>query len=39
MPEGVVPNDTPDRELFTLLSDFYLGNNTTPATAASPLMV
>jgi light-independent protochlorophyllide reductase subunit L len=23
-PEGVVPHDTPDRELFTLLSDFYL---------------
>ncbi|GEM_PF-2747755 len=23
-PEGVVPNDTPDRELFSLLSDFYL---------------
>jgi light-independent protochlorophyllide reductase subunit L len=23
-PEGVVPNDTPDRDLFALLSDFYL---------------
>jgi len=23
-PEGVVPNDSPDRELFSLLSDFYL---------------
>jgi light-independent protochlorophyllide reductase subunit L len=23
-PEGVVPNDAPDRELFSLLSDFYL---------------
>jgi light-independent protochlorophyllide reductase subunit L len=23
-PEGVVPQDTPDRELFSLLSDFYL---------------
>jgi light-independent protochlorophyllide reductase subunit L len=23
-PEGVVPNDAQDRELFTLLSDFYL---------------
>ena len=23
-PEGVVPNDVPDRELFSLLSDFYL---------------
>jgi light-independent protochlorophyllide reductase subunit L len=26
-PEGVVPNDSPDRELFTLLSDFYLNPN------------
>ena len=24
LPEGVVPNDTPDRDLFALLSDFYL---------------
>ena len=23
-PEGVVPNELPDRELFSLLSDFYL---------------
>jgi len=23
-PEGVVPNDVQDRELFSLLSDFYL---------------
>jgi len=23
-PEGVVPNEVPDRELFSLLSDFYL---------------
>jgi Nitrogenase subunit NifH (ATPase) len=23
-PEGVVPNDAPDRDLFSLLSDFYL---------------
>jgi light-independent protochlorophyllide reductase subunit L len=23
-PEGVVPSESPDRELFTLLSDFYL---------------
>ena len=29
-PEGVVPNDAPDRELFSLLSDFYL-NPVTPA--------
>jgi light-independent protochlorophyllide reductase subunit L len=28
-PEGVVPNDTPDRDLFSLLSDFYL--NPAPA--------
>jgi light-independent protochlorophyllide reductase subunit L len=24
LPEGVVPNDAPDRDLFSLLSDFYL---------------
>jgi light-independent protochlorophyllide reductase subunit L len=24
MPEGVVPQDAQDRELFSLLSDFYL---------------
>jgi light-independent protochlorophyllide reductase subunit L len=30
-PEGVVPNDAPDRELFSLLSDFYL-NPTKPQT-------
>jgi light-independent protochlorophyllide reductase subunit L len=23
-PEGVVPNELPDRDLFSLLSDFYL---------------
>jgi light-independent protochlorophyllide reductase subunit L len=23
-PEGVIPNEAPDRELFSLLSDFYL---------------
>jgi len=23
-PEGVIPRESPDRELFTLLSDFYL---------------
>ena len=28
-PEGVVPTDTPDRDLFALLSDFYL--NPAPA--------
>jgi len=28
-PEGVVPNDAQDRELFSLLSDFYL-NPTKP---------
>jgi light-independent protochlorophyllide reductase subunit L len=26
-PEGVVPRESPDRELFTLLSDFYLTPN------------
>ncbi|MGP0129156.1 MAG: ferredoxin:protochlorophyllide reductase (ATP-dependent) iron-sulfur ATP-binding protein [cyanobacterium endosymbiont of Rhopalodia musculus] len=30
MPEGVVPNSVQDRELFTLLSDFYL-NPQTPS--------
>jgi light-independent protochlorophyllide reductase subunit L len=33
-PEGVVPNDAKDRDLFALLSDFYL-NPTTPATNAA----
>ena len=32
-PEGVVPNDSPDRELFSLLSDFYL-NPQQPAAKA-----
>ena len=27
-PEGVVPNELPDRELFSLLSDFYLNPQT-----------
>ena len=31
-PEGVVPKDSPDRELFSLLSDFYL--NPSPPKAA-----
>jgi len=31
-PEGVVPTDSPDRELFSLLSDFYLN----PPEAAAP---
>jgi len=30
-PEGVVPREVPDRELFSLLSDFYL----TPGEAAA----
>jgi len=30
-PEGVVPNEVPDRELFSLLSDFYL----TPGEASA----
>jgi light-independent protochlorophyllide reductase subunit L len=29
LPEGVIPKDAADRDLFTLLSDFYL-NPTTP---------
>ncbi len=34
-PEGVVPNDTPDRELFSLLSDFYLNPAKPPARSES----
>jgi len=26
-PEGIVPREIPDRELFSLLSDFYLNPN------------
>ncbi|MFN7524854.1 MAG: ferredoxin:protochlorophyllide reductase (ATP-dependent) iron-sulfur ATP-binding protein, partial [Aphanizomenon sp.] len=33
-PEGVVPNDSPDRELFSLLSDFYLNPVKVKATNA-----
>jgi light-independent protochlorophyllide reductase subunit L len=29
-PEGVVPKDAQDRELFTLLSDFYLNPQKSP---------
>lgn len=32
-PEGVVPQEAQDRELFTLLSDFYLTNKTQEANA------
>jgi light-independent protochlorophyllide reductase subunit L len=28
-PEGVVPNDAPDRDVFALLSDFYLNPTKT----------
>ncbi len=28
-PEGVIPTEAPDRELFSLLSDFYLTDNTS----------
>ena len=33
-PEGVVPKDSPDRELFSLLSDFYLNPEQPPAQSA-----
>jgi len=33
-PEGIVPNDTSDRELFSLLSDFYLNPVKVKATNA-----
>ena len=29
-PEGVIPSESPDRELFSLLSDFYLKNQNQP---------
>jgi light-independent protochlorophyllide reductase subunit L len=35
-PEGVVPEDAPDRDLFALLSDFYL-NPAAPKTADEEL--
>jgi light-independent protochlorophyllide reductase subunit L len=35
-PEGVVPNDSPDRDLFALLSDFYL--NPAPVNAPDPAL-
>ena len=34
-PEGVVPNEAPDRELFSLLSDFYLTPEDKNSTANS----
>jgi light-independent protochlorophyllide reductase subunit L len=37
LPEGVVPNDAQDRELFSLLSDFYLNPTKAPATAEEEL--
>ena len=36
LPEGVVPNDAQDRELFSLLSDFYL-NPQAPKTEEEEL--
>ena len=36
-PEGVVPTDSPDRELFSLLSDFYLNPAPPQARAAEEL--
>ncbi len=38
-PEGVVPQDAPDRELFNLLSDFYLNPPTTAQPQGELLMV
>jgi light-independent protochlorophyllide reductase subunit L len=34
-PEGVIANELADRELFTLLSDFYLNSNTNTTTTAA----
>ena len=28
-PEGIIPKESPDRELFSLLSDFYLNPKTS----------
>jgi light-independent protochlorophyllide reductase subunit L len=39
LPEGVVPEDAPDRELFSLLSDFYLNPPTGTAAAAPELVL
>ena len=36
-PEGVIANELADRELFTLLSDFYLNGNTTTSAASTEL--
>jgi light-independent protochlorophyllide reductase subunit L len=38
-PEGVVPRELPDRELFTLLSDFYLsGGDSLPKEKKASLL-
>jgi light-independent protochlorophyllide reductase subunit L len=37
LPEGVVPNEAQDRDLFTLLSDFYLNPGQVPMTAEEEL--
>ena len=34
-PEGIVPKESADRELFSLLSDFYLGENNKSTTTSS----
>jgi light-independent protochlorophyllide reductase subunit L len=36
-PEGVVPNDAPDRDLFSLLSDYYLNPADTDTTKGAPV--
>jgi light-independent protochlorophyllide reductase subunit L len=36
MPEGVVPNGSPDRELFSMLSDFYLNPQEPKTTEPEP---
>ena len=30
-PEGIIPREVPDRELFSLLSDFYLNPSAQPS--------
>jgi len=36
MPEGVVPDGSPDRELFSMLSDFYLNPQEPKTTEPEP---
>jgi light-independent protochlorophyllide reductase subunit L len=39
LPEGVIPKDAADRELFSLLSDFYLNPSTPQKSEELDLMM